>query len=132
MTTCKRLAGSPFTVSVAADVEQISVSGTALNFAPIGLPAVVTVHNVSQQELTVRVETPTGAAIPVTLKQESEGSTKIEFTPQVAGEHVIHASYKGQPLPGSPYATKVYNIQEISVKEMPKEIVVGKPVTFLG
>lgn len=119
-------------MSVSADVEQISVSGTALNFAAIDQTAVVTVHNVqNEKELVVKVEAGTGNTMPVTTKQEAD-CVKIEFTPRSPGEHAIHLSYKGMPLPGSPFATKVYNIKEISVKEMPKEIVVGKPVTFLG
>ena len=113
-------------------MEQISVSGTALNFAAIDQPAVVTVHNVhNERELFVKVESSAGNPIPVTLKQEAD-SVRIEFTPRSPGEHAIHLSYKRMLLPGSPFATKVYNIKEISVKEMPKEIVVGKPVTFLG
>jgi hypothetical protein len=119
---------------VGADVEQISVSGTALNFAAIDQTAAITVHNIhNERELLVKVESVTGnpTPIPVTLKQEAD-SVRIEFTPRSPGEHAIHLTYRGMPLPGSPFVTKVYNIKEISVKEMPKEIVVGKPVTFLG
>ena len=124
--------GSPFTVSVAADVEQISVSGMAMNFAPIDQPAVITVHNIpDDRHLFARIDEPNGGQTPVSLKSEA-GAARVEFIPRCPGEHQIHLSYKSQPLPGSPFTTKVYNIREIHVKEMPKEIVLGKPVTFLG
>lgn len=129
------MTGSPFTVSVGADVENISVSGTALNFCPVEQPAVVTVHNVrSERDVKVRVEGPSGQILPVSLKTDPKvpSNLSVSFLPREAGEHLIHLVYNGMSLSGSPFKTKVYNIKEICVKEMPKEIVVGKPVTFLG
>ena len=48
------------------------------------------------------------------------------------GEHRIDINYKGNPLPGSPFFAKIYDVRQIKVKEMPKEIILGKPVSFLG
>lgn len=115
-------------------MEKISVSGTAVNFAPVEQSAIVTVHNiVHERDLFVKVESPTGQSIPVTLKQElHSANVTIEFFPREPGEHLIHLKYRGQPLPGSPFGSKVYDIRQIGVKEMPTEIIAGKPVTFLG
>lgn len=115
-------------------MEKISVSGTAVNFAPVEQSAIVTVHNiVNERDLFVKVESPTGTNLPVTLKQELQTSNvTIEFYPRDPGEHLIHLKYRGTNLPGSPFGCKVYDIRQIGVKEMPSEIIAGKPVTFLG
>lgn len=115
-----------------ADVENISVSGTALNFSPIEQKAVITVHNIrNEKDLNVRIDSPNGQTLAATIRRDG-GNVAVEFLPRIAGEYLIHVIYQGMPLAGSPFATKVYNIREIQVKEMPKEIVVGRPVTFLG
>ena len=115
-------------------MEKISVSGTAVNFAPVEQNAIITVHNiVNERDLFVKVESPTGSTIPATLKQELHSTNvTIEFFPREPGEHQIHLKYRGTPLPGSPFSCKVYDIRQIGVKEMPSEIIAGKPVTFLG
>lgn len=115
-------------------MDTISVSGTAINFAPVETTAIITIHNVTnERDLHVKIETPDGHTLPSTLKQEVNSSNcTVEFLPRIPGEHLIHLHYQGKHLPGSPFATKVYNIKEIVVKEMPSEIIVGKPVTFLG
>ena len=42
----------------------------------------------------------------------------------------IYLTFASEPIPGSPFACKVYNVNAIQVRECPKGIV-GKPVTFL-
>lgn len=144
-------------VSVVADMDKVSVSGAALHFAAVEQSAVLTVHNIAQErDLFVKIEGPNGLMLPATLKQEAHSTAvTIEFYPLspgkigetfsrlsidgialsicclCAGEHLIHLSYKNTPLPGSPFSSKVYDISQIRVKEMPNEIVIGKPVTFL-
>lgn len=49
----------------------------------------------------------------------------------MVGEHRINVSVNGIPTAGSPYASKVYDVQAIKIKEAATGIV-GKPVTFLG
>ena len=48
------------------------------------------------------------------------------------GEYMIQLKYRGQPIAGSPFSSKVYDIKKIRVKEIPREIVIGKAVTFIG
>ena len=42
----------------------------------------------------------------------------------------IYVSFGSDPVPGSPFPCKVYNVNAIQVRECKKGIV-GKPVTFL-
>ena len=65
------------------------------------------------------------------MKDNGDQTFQAEFTPKVAGEHRIHVMYEGQPVPGSPFSCKVYDVTAIKVKEAAKGVV-GKPVTFLG
>ena len=65
------------------------------------------------------------------VKDNGDQTFQAEFTPKVAGEHRIHVMYEGQPVPGSPFSCKVYDVTAIKVKEAAKGVV-GKPVTFLG
>lgn len=115
-------------------MEKISVSGTAVNFAPVEQSAIITVHNIHyERDLFVKVENGvTGQSLPVTMKQDMNSNVTIEFYPREPGEHLIHLKYRGSQLPGSPFSCKVYDIRQIGVKEMPSEIIAGKPVTFLG
>ncbi len=44
----------------------------------------------------------------------------------------MQIKYKGEHIQKSPFATKIYDIRKIKVKDVPSEICLGKPVTFLG
>lgn len=47
------------------------------------------------------------------------------------GEYHINVLVNGLPLDESPFITKVYDVKQIRVKDIPKGII-GKPVTFVG
>lgn len=44
----------------------------------------------------------------------------------------MQIKYKGEHIQKSPFTTKIYDIRKIKVKDVPSEICLGKPVTFLG
>jgi len=73
---------------------------------------------------------PTGLAVPTQLKDNGDGSLTVEFSPRLAGEHRIHVAFGGTPIPGSPFACKVYDVSAIKVAEVAKGVV-GRPVTFV-
>lgn len=72
-----------------------------------------------------------GHTVAAQVKDNGDQTFQAEFTPKMAGEHRIHVLYEGQPVPGSPFGCKVYDVTAIKVKEATKGVV-GKPVTFLG
>lgn len=49
----------------------------------------------------------------------------------LVGEYRTHVLINGSPIADSPFITKVYDVKQIKVKEIPKGII-GKPVTFIG
>merc|ERR1719411_1171808 len=78
----------------------------------------------------VAIDSPSGDSVPAQVTEISKGTFKAEFCPSVAGEHQIYVSFGSEPVPGSPFPCKVYNVSAIKVRECVKGIV-GKPVTFL-
>jgi filamin len=74
---------------------------------------------------------PAGAVVAAQVTEKAKNTYGVEFIPRVPGEHRIAVLIKGTPVPGSPFACKVYDVGAIRVKDTEKGVV-GKPVTFLG
>ncbi|VEN33553.1 unnamed protein product [Callosobruchus maculatus] len=98
---------------------------------PIHKPSTLLVNHPGRlEDIEVNVEGPGGQAVPTQVQPVAEGQFRAEFVPRVVGEHRVAVSVKGQPVGGSPFAAKAYDVNAIRVKE-PARGVVGKPVTFL-
>nr|CAH7749585.1 unnamed protein product [Callosobruchus chinensis] len=98
---------------------------------PIHKPSTLLVNHPGRlEDIEVNVEGPGGQAVPTQVQPIAEGQFRAEFVPRVVGEHRVAVSVKGQPVAGSPFAAKAYDVNAIRVKE-PARGVVGKPVTFL-
>jgi hypothetical protein len=82
------------------------------------------------EDIEIVIDSPLGDSVPTQVQEISKGTFKAEFCPRVAGEHQIYVSFGSDPVPGSPFPCKVYNVNAIKVRECKKGIV-GKPVTFL-
>ena len=114
------------------DPNHIIVSGHALAATAVGKMSFFTLSNVigSLEDIEIAIDAPTGDSVPAQVTEISKGTFKSEFCPSVAGEHQIYVSFGSEPVPGSPFPCKVYNVAAIQVRECKKGIV-GKPVTFL-
>lgn len=115
-----------------SDPNHIIVSGHALAATAVGKTSFFTLSNVigSLEDIEIAIDAPTGDSVPAQVTEVSKGTFKVEFCPSVAGEHQIYVSFGSEPVPGSPFPCKVYNVAAIQVRECKKGIV-GKPVTFL-
>jgi filamin len=115
-----------------SDPNHIIVSGHALAATAVGKTSFFTLSNVigSLEDIEIAIDAPTGDSVPAQVTEVSKGTYKVEFCPSVAGEHQIYVSFGSEPVPGSPFPCKVYNVAAIQVRECKKGIV-GKPVTFL-
>ncbi|GIY41276.1 filamin-A [Caerostris darwini] len=124
--------GSPFKVRLAESPSKISVSGSNLIAAQVNELANFTIHGLSadSQNYSIDVEGPEGNRVPYKIKDLSDNSLKVEFSPLKTGEYRIHILMNGNPINDSPFATKVYDVKQIKVKEIPKGTI-GKPVTFI-
>ncbi|KAB7497586.1 Filamin-A [Armadillidium nasatum] len=124
--------GSPFVAKVQADPNRIVVSGQALAATAVNKPSFFTISNVtgSVEDVEVSVEGPSGIPVAAQVRDNKDGTFRVEYSPKTTGEHRIHVSYAGENIPGSPFCCKVYDVNAIKV--IPTERgMVGKPVTFL-
>ena len=114
------------------DPNHIIVSGQSLAATAVGKMSYFTLSNVigSVEDIEIAIDSPSGESVPAQVQEISSGTFKAEFCPKVAGEHQIFVSFGNDPVPGSPFPCKVYNVEAIQVRECKKGIV-GKPVTFL-
>ncbi|XP_059352458.1 filamin-B-like isoform X4 [Daphnia carinata] len=125
--------GSPFNAPVFTEPDRIVVSGQSLASSAVGKTSYFKLSNVtgSVEDIEINVEGPSlGHTVAAQVKDNGDQTFQAEFTPKVAGEHRIHVLYEGQPVSGSPFSCKVYDVTAIKVKEAAKGVV-GKPVTFL-
>ncbi|CAB3388551.1 Hypothetical predicted protein [Cloeon dipterum] len=124
--------GSPFVARVAADPHHVVVSGQHLASAAVGKPAYFTMSNVNAalDDVEVNVEGPNGQSVAAQVKDNGDNSFKVEFSPRSAGEHRIAVSVLREPVPGSPFACKAYDVRAIRVNAAATGCV-AKPVTFL-
>ncbi|GBN41390.1 Filamin-B, partial [Araneus ventricosus] len=124
--------GSPFKVKLTDSPSKVSVSGSNLIAAPVSETTSFVVHGLSaeSQNYSIDIEGPDGNRIPYKIKELSDNALKVEFSPQKTGEYRTHILVNGNPLSESPFVTKVYDVKQIKVKEIPKGVV-GKPVTFI-
>ncbi|XP_074601281.1 filamin-type immunoglobulin domains fbug isoform X2 [Brevipalpus obovatus] len=121
---------SPFVVQIGADMEKVVLSGATLDFAPINQISSLTLLNaINESDIDVNIKGPKGSIVPKVCRVDS--GLQIDFNPKTTGEHMIEIKYRGNPIPGSPFSTKVYDVEQIKVKDVPDEIFIGKPVTFL-
>ncbi len=83
----------------------------------MGRTSQFTLSNVvgSTNDLDIVIDSPSGESVPAKVHDAGEGSFDVEFCPQVAGEHQIYLSFGSEPVPGSPFACKVYDVEAIQV-----------------
>ena len=114
------------------DPNRILVSGQSLAATAVGKQSSFTLSNVvgSIDDIEIVIDSPDGESIQADIKETGNGTFNVDFCPVAAGEHQIYLSFGTEPIPGSPFACKVYNVEAIQVRECQKGIV-GKPVTFL-
>ncbi|CAL1298214.1 unnamed protein product, partial [Larinioides sclopetarius] len=124
--------GSPFKVKLTDSPSKVSVSGSNLIAAPVSETTSFIVHGLSaeSQNYSIDIEGPDGNRIPYKIKELSDNALKVEFSPPKTGEYRTHILVNGNPLSESPFVTKVYDVKQIKVKEIPKGVL-GKPVTFI-
>lgn len=61
----------------------------------------------SQGSLIATFNQSNGKTIPCIVKSNSDGTYTCSFTPTLEGNHQLHMTYEGLPIPGSPYSISV-------------------------
>lgn len=99
----KHIAGSPFTARITGD-DSLRQSHLKVG-ASADIPLDIAESDLSQ--LAASVTAPSGRKEPCQLKRLRDGHVGISFVPQEVGEHLVHISRGGQPLPRSPITVSI-------------------------
>ena len=62
----------------------------------------------------------------------ADGMQRVEFTPNEVGPHVISLLYGGQPVPGSPQTTMVYDPNRVRLIDVTQDGGIGQQHGFTG
>lgn len=130
----QEVAGSPFTVEI-VNSGSIMLSGDGLHCAVANKRAFFIVHMGDNKglpaDLAVRVTSPRGRRLQTSVTPTGDGGDfMVEYRPTETGEHTIEVAFFGRMVQGCPYRCQVYDWNQISVLNMPKVSVLGRPVCF--
>ncbi|KAM6960914.1 filamin-C-like [Aplochiton taeniatus] len=103
--------GSPFRVAVrdTVDPSKVKCSGPGLgNGVRAHVPQNFTVDSTQagQAPLEVKLYGPTGAAEPVGVKNNGDGTHTVHYTPAQDGPYTVNVKYADQEVPRSPFKVK--------------------------
>ncbi|XP_021372145.1 filamin-A-like isoform X4 [Mizuhopecten yessoensis] len=122
--------GSPYTLEI-VDSAQVNVSGDGLSLVPVNRTAsfVVDTHGSGSGNVDVEISAPSGSKIKSKVSKD-RGRHNIEYSPTESGDHQIYVSFCGQPLQGSPFVCRVYDVGQVVITNMPQFASIGKMVKF--
>lgn len=125
--------GNPFHVKIIPSNDKPIVTGPSLLYSSVDEPAKLTVHNVDlKNDIIAKVQDGNSQVVPVNMIKDTQNQcVLLEYLPKVPGEYKVQLKYKNEHITGSPFSTKIYDIKKIKVKDIPKDIFMEKPVTFL-
>ena len=61
-----------------------------------------------------------------------EGKFRVEFNPQDVGVYTTTLTFCGQPVPGSPHRTTVYDPEKVKVIDLKPYGNIGEEMSFQG
>ncbi|ESO98829.1 hypothetical protein LOTGIDRAFT_231195 [Lottia gigantea] len=143
---------SPFTLEI-VDSSMVSVTGDGLSLVPVNRPATFNVQTQGAGGGNINVDVvffiltlnkekyfeictcdlnlaPNGKKISKKIIKENEENYRIEYYPEEAGDYKITVYFYDQPLRGSPFTCKVYDLGKLTVRNMPKTVLAGNLVLF--
>ncbi|MFH4978399.1 hypothetical protein AB6A40_005108 [Gnathostoma spinigerum] len=93
--------------------------------------AQILVTVIGDEPLEVTVLDPTKNRIEAEISDHEFGVKKVEFTPQIVGDHEIDIKSGGSEVQGSPFTCRAYDPAKITVEKIPSGEI-DKPVHFVG
>ncbi|XP_069103438.1 filamin-B-like isoform X5 [Argopecten irradians] len=122
--------GSPFTLEI-VDSGQVTVSGDGLSLVPVNRTAsfVVDTQGSGSGNVDVEIMAPSGNKVKAKVTKD-RGRYQVDYSPVESGDHQIFVSFCDQPLQGSPFVCRVYDVGQVVITNMPKSASIGKTVKF--
>ena len=76
---------------VLLDPNRILVSGQSLAATAVGKQSCFTLSNVvgAMEDIEIMIDAPSGDAVPADVTDTGNGAFRVDFTPQIAGEHQV-------------------------------------------
>ena len=73
------------------DPNRILVSGQSLAATAVGKESCFTLSNVvgAMEDIEIMIDAPSGDAVPADVTDTGNGTFRVDFTPQIAGEHQV-------------------------------------------
>lgn len=85
----------------------------------------------SASDIEIIVQTPHNEQIQPTTRLTPDG-LRVDWTPNEVGTYVIHVTYAGNTVPGSPFRVKCYDPRKVVITPPTSDGSVQKPVRFLS
>ena len=116
--------GSPFYCRVtdnsnkptynSSDTSRVKVDLSHLELIPADEPASFVIHvdGSTPAELGVSVRAPSQATLPVRVNGSTRIGFRAEFVPREVGVHSVMVDYNGEPVPGTPFSSKVNDMMK--------------------
>ncbi|GMT03056.1 hypothetical protein PENTCL1PPCAC_25230, partial [Pristionchus entomophagus] len=123
--------GSPFLCRLVS-ATKVTAAGPGLERVAVDDEATFTVHTKGEDESApiVSIRGPHASELPAVIeKSRAENEWIVKYAPTTVGSYQIDVSHAGEPIAGSPFAAKAYDVRQ--VKLTPCEAAqVGRPCHF--
>ncbi|XP_045932536.1 filamin-B isoform X1 [Micropterus dolomieu] len=132
----EHIPGSPFKVPVkdVVDSSKVKVSGPGVGSgvrANIPQSFTVDCRKAGVAPLAVAVTAPKGAAVPVEVTNNGDGTHMVSYTPTVEGPHSVAVKYAEEDIPRSPFKFRVLPTHDASkVRASGPGLTSGVPASF--
>jgi len=73
-------------------------------------------QSISEQDLTVRVTSPSGELVPAKMVLQPDGDYKVEYSSRFTGRHTVEILHMGMAIMGSPFYVEIYDPNKIRVE----------------
>ncbi|XP_078614622.1 filamin-A-like isoform X4 [Branchiostoma floridae x Branchiostoma japonicum] len=119
--------GCPYRCKI-VDASQVTAHGDGLDRIPVDRPTnfYIDTSRAGDADIDVRIAGTEAKNVPVKLTGGS-GKYVAEYTPTQVGEHQVTVTYAGRQIPGSPFSSYAYDVNQIRVGNIPRGRV-GHPV----
>ena len=82
-------------------------------------------------DVQVVVQTPSNEQLKPTTRMTNDG-LRVDWTPNEVGTYLVHVTFSGNIVPGSPFRVKCYDYRKVLVTPPTGDSAVRKPTRFLS
>lgn len=116
---------SPFAIKI-IDTNLVIAQGKGLTSAAVNSTCSfeILTGNAGGGSLRATITGPQGENVPLRLFQKPNGDYTCEYTPYSIGSYQIDVLYANQPISGSPFYVKVFDLNSVEITKLPSELTI--------